>query len=136
MDATTTTTNNNNADQQMDAILAAILSEQQSSSQQSQSQSSPIIIGALSSMQQENKELEAAKELKSKGVTSILMMDAIVGDNEDVAYATFVVNGVMKKKSSTFNMTGLTGSTNGHFGGVASTISTMWERQKKAATAR
>jgi len=80
-------------------------------------------------MQEEINEISMAKELKDRGVTTILMKRAIVGDNEDLKYGTFFMEGVTKKKSSTFNISGLTGSTNGHFGGVASTQATTWLRK-------
>ena len=65
-----------------------------------------IIIASIESMQVDNAELDLSKTLRSKGVTSILMEKAIVGDNEDLEYTTFIVGGLTKKKSSTFNMTG------------------------------
>lgn len=89
---------------------------------------SAAIIVVLEAMQDENAELEKAKELKTAGCTSILLQKAIVGDAEDLEYANFAVDGMTKKKSSQFNMTGLTGSTNGHFGGVASTVGRTWKR--------
>ena len=64
-------------------------------------------------------------------VHSVLLHKAIVGDNEDISYAQFVISGITKKKSSTFKISGLTGSTNGHFGGVESKTSTTWLRQKE-----
>jgi hypothetical protein len=83
-------------------------------------------------MQGGNAEVERAKELKGMGVTSILLRKACVGDCEDIEYSIFAIEGLTKKRSSTFNMTGLTGSTNGHFGGVASTQATTWLRAKRS----
>ena len=90
-----------------------------------------IILASLESMQDDNTELEVAKDLRERGVTAIVLENAIVGDNEDMEYATFAVQGMTKKRSSTFNMSGLTGSTNGHFGGVASSTAKTWLRKKR-----
>lgn len=92
-----------------------------------------IIIASVDAMQHDNVELETGMELKSLGCTSILVKRACVGDGEDVEYATFVVDGLTRKKSRSFNMTGLTGSTNGHFGGVATTGATTWLRTKRSS---
>jgi hypothetical protein len=91
-----------------------------------------IIMAAMDAMQAENAELERAKELKVRGVSAVLLSKACVGDGEDIEYTRFAVEGLTKKKSSTFNMTGLTGSTNGHFGGVASSQATTWLRKKRS----
>lgn len=90
-----------------------------------------VVIASMKSMQINNSELQRGKELKMLGVTSVLLEKACVGDGEDVEYASFAINGLTKKKSSTFNMSGLTGSTNGHFGGVASSTTTTWLRVKR-----
>ena len=91
-----------------------------------------IIMAAMDAMQAENAELERAKQLKVVGVSAILLRNACVGDGEDIEYTRFAVDGLTKKKSSTFNMTGLTGSTNGHFGGVASSQAKTWLRKKRS----
>lgn len=93
--------------------------------------SGSVVIAAISSMQDDNLELAQARELKSLGVSAILMKQAVMGDGEDLEYTGFVVSGLTKKKSSTFNMSGLTGSTNGHFGGVSSSQAQTWLRQKR-----
>mmetsp|Transcript_22605 Transcript_22605/g.34145 ORF Transcript_22605/g.34145 Transcript_22605/m.34145 type:complete len:281 (-) Transcript_22605:3281-4123(-) len=103
--------------EKLDEILAAI-------------PSGSVVIVSVKAMQKDNNELEEAKELKLKGTTAILFEKACVGDGEDLEYSSFVVEGLTKKKSSTFNMSGLTGSTNGHFGGVATSTSTSWRRNK------
>ena len=93
--------------------------------------SGSVIVASVKAMQQGNSELELSRTLKELGVTAILLEKACVGDNEDIEYSMFAVDGLTKKKSSTFNMSGLTGSTNGHFGGVASSIATTWLRTKQ-----
>ncbi|KAI2510385.1 hypothetical protein MHU86_3958 [Fragilaria crotonensis] len=90
-----------------------------------------VVVASVKSMQNDNAELQQGKELRALGVTSVLLEDACVGDGEDVEYTSFAINGLTKKKSSTFNMSGLTGSTNGHFGGVASSTTTTWLRMKR-----
>eukprot|EP00548_Thalassiothrix_antarctica_P008004 CAMPEP_0194143098 /NCGR_PEP_ID=MMETSP0152-20130528/12301_1 /TAXON_ID=1049557 /ORGANISM="Thalassiothrix antarctica, Strain L6-D1" /LENGTH=189 /DNA_ID=CAMNT_0038842353 /DNA_START=289 /DNA_END=855 /DNA_ORIENTATION=- len=85
-----------------------------------------VILASVEAMQNDNNELERAKELQSQGVTAVLMEKACIGDNEDIEYSTFVIDGLTKKRSSTFNMSGLTGSTNGHFGGIAQSTSKSW----------
>jgi hypothetical protein len=88
-----------------------------------------VVVASFQAMQADNAEFERAKALK--GVTAVLLKQACVGDQEDIEYATFAVDGLTKKRSSTFNMSGLTGSTNGHFGGVATSTSTTWLRTKR-----
>ena len=90
-----------------------------------------VIIASVKSMQNDNAELQQGKELRALGITSVLLDEACVGDGEDVEYTSFAINGLTKKRSSTFNMSGLTGSTNGHFGGVASSTTTTWLRMKR-----
>lgn len=90
-----------------------------------------VVLASLKSMQENNNELKLARELKTLGVSALIFQGAVVGDGEDIEYSSFVIDGVTKKKSSTFNLTGLTGSTNGHFGGVASTQPRTWLRLKR-----
>ena len=82
-----------------------------------------LVIAALSAMQSKNSEISLGKELsliKSKEtgsvINSFLFERACIGDAEDLKYSNFVVESITKKSSSQFKMTGLTGSTNGHFG--------------------
>jgi hypothetical protein len=91
-------------------------------------------MASMEAMMPDNAEFASSRELvKTAGgvVTCILLRQACVGDVEDIEYANFAVAGLTKKRSSTFNMSGLTGSTNGHFGGVASSTSTTWLRKKQ-----
>jgi hypothetical protein len=94
----------------------------------SQLSNSPLIIASLESMQNDQQEVILAKAL---AVPCIFIRQAILGDKEDLVYAEFVLSGITKKRSSTFNLTGLTGSTNGHFGGIASPMSRTWLRKKQ-----
>jgi hypothetical protein len=64
-----------------------------------------VVIASVDSMQPNNAEL-GVKALQAKGVHAILVKNAVVGDNEDLEYSSFVVDGLVKKKSSTFNMSG------------------------------
>merc|ERR1712071_320382 len=89
-----------------------------------------VIISSVNAMQKGNGEIEKGKALKKLGVASILVREACIGDAEDVEYSTFVVNGLTSKASSEFQLTGLTGSTNGHFGGVAEKGAKTWKRNK------
>mmetsp|Transcript_25596 Transcript_25596/g.37217 ORF Transcript_25596/g.37217 Transcript_25596/m.37217 type:complete len:314 (+) Transcript_25596:52-993(+) len=88
-----------------------------------------ITILQVDAMQINSTELSLGRSLKSThGCTSVLVKNACVGDAEDVPYASFIVNGFKSKKSTSFDMTGLTGSTNGHFGGIASSGTQKWQR--------
>jgi hypothetical protein len=97
-----------------------------------------LVIASLQSMQPDSIEIKKAKELIATTSTNtnklkihgLLFQDACVGDDEDIPYTSFVVGGVTKKSSSTFAMTGLTGSTNGHFGTLSDNISLdkKWKR--------
>ena len=94
-----------------------------------------LVLWAVSSMQADNAEIHHTKQVlgqySKKGlvVHGIVLQSAVVGDAEDVEYSAFCIDGLTRKKSSTFNLTGLTGSTNGHFGGVASSRAVTWRRR-------
>lgn len=81
-------------------------------------------------MQEDGAEIETGKEFKSMGCASVLVRKACVGDKEDIEYASFVVSGMTSKASKEFKFSGLTGSTNGHFGGIQSNSSVKWERKR------
>ena len=66
--------------------------------------------------------------MKALGAASGVVMKACVGDVEDLEYAQFLVNGLTSKASSEFKFSGLTGSTNGHFGGVQANSKVSWRR--------
>jgi hypothetical protein len=80
-------------------------------------------------------EVEPVKQLKQLGCTSIVVRDACVGDGEDLEYSSFIVKTLTTKRSSEFNMTGITGKVNGHFGGFQEkSASSKWRRQKQTKT--
>ena len=92
---------------------------------------SSLSIGVLHEpMQEDGAEIETGKEFKSMGCASVLVKKACVGDKEDIDYASFVVSGLTSKASKEFKFSGLTGSTNGHFGGIQSNSSVKWERTR------
>ena len=85
----------------------------------------------VDSMQDNQAEVERAQSLRSSsGLSSVLLRGACVGDGEDLEYAAFAISALTKKKSKTFNMSGLTASTNGHGGGVASLCARTWLRKQ------
>lgn len=102
-----------------------------------------IVIYSIDAMQKNSLEITYGKQilgLSSSGAESgckingLLVNNACVGDDEDVKYTSFVVTNLTKKASSTFAMTGLTGSTNGHFGTMsdnASVENAKWKRYKE-----
>lgn len=85
-------------------------------------------ISAVEPMQPDAAEIDLGKAYKSIGCGSILIREAVVGDSEDLEYTQFLVCGLTSKASSEFKFSGLTGSTNGHFGGVQSNSSAKWRR--------
>lgn len=85
-------------------------------------------IAAVDAMLADGKEINIAKQCKTLGCGSIMVRKACVGDSEDLEYAQFCVGGVTSKASSEFKFSGLTGSTNGHFGGIQSNSSIKWRR--------
>ena len=91
-----------------------------------------LLIASVESMQVDGNEIVQGKQLKSSGVASILMREACVGDAEDIEYSRFAVEGLTSKASSEFKFSGLTGSTNGHFGGVQSNGKVKWRRANSA----
>lgn len=99
-----------------------------------------VVIASLPGMQDDSAEIARGKELgtihsksdsDSSKVSGILIQDACVGDAEDLKYTAFVVESINKKSSSTFQMTGLTGAANGHFGSELSggLQSAKWRRK-------
>lgn len=91
---------------------------------------SAVLIAQLPSMLPENAELSLGKSLNSTNrFTSLLFKNSCVNDEEDIKYASFVIEGISKKSSSTFSMTGLTGSTNGHFGVSSHGGEVKWRRK-------
>jgi hypothetical protein len=87
-----------------------------------------LCIASVDAMLPSGAEVEQAKTLKSAGIHSVLVQQACVGDAEDLEYTQFLVGGMTSKASSAFKFTGLTGSTNGHFGGVQSSGTVKWRR--------
>ena len=53
-----------------------------------------------------------------------------MGDDEDIKYLQHAIEGINKKSSSSFSMTGLTGSTNGHFGVASHDGDVKWRRNE------
>ncbi|KAL3939623.1 MAG: hypothetical protein SGBAC_005693 [Bacillariaceae sp.] len=87
-----------------------------------------LCMASIAPMQEDGMEIELGKDLKKVGCGSVLVQSAIVGDAEDLPYAQFLVEGLTSKASSEFKFTGLTGSTNGHFGGVQASGTIKWRR--------
>lgn len=88
-----------------------------------------VAIAAVDAMQPKDEEITLARSLKKIGCASILVRGACVGDPEDIDYTRFIVEELTSKKSSEFNFSGITGSANGHFGGVASSgEASKWRR--------
>lgn len=90
-----------------------------------------LCIASLDPMQDDGAEVSLGKQLKKIGCGSVLVRSALVGDAEDLPYAQFLVDGLTSKASSEFNFSGLTGSTNGHFGGIQATGTTKWRRMEQ-----
>lgn len=88
-----------------------------------------LSIASVQPMQPDGAEVKEGKLCKGLGCGSILVREALVGDSEDLEYAQFLVAGLTSKASSEFKFSGLTGSTNGHFGGVQANSSGKWRRQ-------
>mmetsp|Transcript_43293 Transcript_43293/g.104888 ORF Transcript_43293/g.104888 Transcript_43293/m.104888 type:complete len:349 (-) Transcript_43293:654-1700(-) len=86
---------------------------------------------SVDAMQPDGQEVEDAKKSKvDLGCNSILVRKACVGDQEDLEYTQFVVGGMTSKASSEFKFSGLTGSTNGHFGGIQQNKKINWRRKQ------
>ena len=110
---------------------------------------SAIVICSLACMQAGSQEIGRAKELEAMvgvgvgdndnttgaKIAAVLIQNACVGDAEDLRYTAFVVEGIHKKTSRNFSMTGLTGGANGHFGSEQSggLKSAKWKRMEVAA---
>lgn len=75
-----------------------------------------VLVASIDSMQANNTEVSTGRGLAAKGVKSLLLRDACVGDDEDLEYIRFAIGGIKSKASQTFRIGGLTGSTNGHYG--------------------
>jgi len=85
------------------AILAAIPSDS-------------AAVACIDAMQEANAEIALGKQLKDEGCSAVLLRGACVGDEEDVPYVRFAVGGLTSKASAEYQITGLTGAANGHFG--------------------
>jgi len=79
-----------------------------------------LVVAAVDAMQADSAEVDVGRRLAAAGCKALLVRQACVGDDEDLAYATFAVKALKSKKSSTFNIDGHTGAVNGHFGGTRS----------------
>lgn len=87
-----------------------------------------LCIASVDAMLPDGAEVEQAKALKKSGIHSVVVQQACIGDIEDLKYTQFVVGGMTSKASSAFQFSGLTGSTNGHFGGFQSSATVKWQR--------
>mmetsp|Transcript_30449 Transcript_30449/g.35472 ORF Transcript_30449/g.35472 Transcript_30449/m.35472 type:complete len:322 (-) Transcript_30449:82-1047(-) len=99
-----------------------------------------LVITSFEAMQKNSYEITRAKELvtlvsaeSGTKVHTVVIQDACVGDEEDLKYTSFVVDSMTKKASSSFSMTGLTGSTNGHFGTMSDNASIEKAKWKRIA---
>jgi hypothetical protein len=93
---------------------------------------SSLWIATLNPMQPDGLEIQRGKHYqKTYGCSSVLIQNACVGDGEDVEYSQFLVHGLTSKASSEFKFSGLTGSTNGHFGGVQANGRVQWRRVQR-----
>lgn len=91
---------------------------------------SVVTIAPLPTMLPENNEIALGKHYASLGISSLLLEKACVGDEEDIKYSQHAIEGINKKSSSSFSMTGLTGSTNGHFGVSSHAGDVKWRRNE------
>ena len=87
-----------------------------------------VTIASLPVMQSENAEIQYGKHLAGLGIKSLILQDACVGDEEDVTYTQWAIEMLNKKASSSFSMTGLTDSANGHFGVASHSGEMKWRR--------
>eukprot|EP00986_Skeletonema_menzelii_P011557 scaffold5993_cov157-Skeletonema_menzelii.AAC.6 len=87
-----------------------------------------VTIAQIQSMMPANAEIQLGKHLAKLGISSLVLEDACVGDEEDVKYTAYAIEELQKKSSSQFSMTGLTGSTNGHFGVSSHGGEVKWRR--------
>jgi hypothetical protein len=90
---------------------------------------SSLCIATLNPMQPGGLEIQQGKQYsKTYGCASVVIQNACVGDAEDLEYSQFLVHGLTSKASSEFKFSGLTGSTNGHFGGIQANNQVQWRR--------
>jgi hypothetical protein len=92
---------------------------------------SSLCIASLNPMQPDGVEVEQGRQSKKIGCASVVIRDACVGDTEDTEYTQFLVNGLTSKASAEFKFSGLTGSTNGHFGGIQANSKVNWRRAQQ-----
>ena len=89
---------------------------------------SMVAIAQIQSMMPANGEIQLGKHLAKLGISSLLLEEACVGDEEDIKYTAYAIEELQKKSSSQFSVTGLTGSTNGHFGVSSHGGEVKWRR--------
>ena len=87
-----------------------------------------VTVASLPVMQAANAEIQYGKHLAGLGIKSLILQNACVGDEEDVTYTQWAIEMLNKKASSSFSMTGLTGSANGHFGVASHSGEMKWRR--------
>ena len=57
------------------------------------------------------------------GFESLMLRGACVGDEEDLPYTRFAIDGLTSKMSTEFKIDGMTGAINGHFGSSGGSLS-------------
>jgi hypothetical protein len=97
-----------------------------------------LSVATLEVMQEDDAEIACGKQLaEGANCRSLLLQKACVGDDEDVEYTRYAIEGLTSKASSTFKIDGMTGAVNGHFGTGGSArrrLSGMTGQWKRKAT--
>eukprot|EP00984_Skeletonema_dohrnii_P026677 scaffold16052_cov112-Skeletonema_dohrnii-CCMP3373.AAC.1 len=109
-------------------VLPASIDDASDELAESLSNKSVVTIAQIQSMMPANAEIQLGKDLAKLGVSSLVLEQACVGDEEDLKYTAYAIEELNKKSSSSFSMTGLTGSTNGHFGVSSHGGEVKWRR--------
>ena len=67
-------------------------------------------------MMSQNAEIALGKHYASLRISSLLLKKVCVGDDKYIKYLQHAIEGINTESSNSFSMTGLMGSTYGHFG--------------------
>ena len=82
-----------------------------------------VAVANIEAMQAGNQEIDAGRRAAGAGCRSLMLRGACVGDEEDLPYTRFAIDGLTSKMSTEFKIDGMTGAINGHFGSSGGSLS-------------
>jgi len=96
--------------------MAFLIGEEDSESIRAAVPKDALAVLAVDAMQASQAEVAKCRELVASDCKTLLVKQALVGDEEDMQYSRFILDTLTNKASNAFRITGMTGAANGHFG--------------------